>query len=306
MERNKPFVVACIPAKDEEKTISRVIVRTMEYVDKVLVCDDGSSDMTAAIAEKLGVEIIRHAKNVGYGGALGSLFRGLHGINPDIIVTLDADGQHNPDDIPKIVEPILKGEADMSIGSRFQGEGGADIPWYRKIGIRALTRLANAVSYERLTDAQSGFRAYSREAVRLLVPSEQGMGASTEILLKAKDAGLRVKEVPIKVNYNVDSPSSQNPLYHASDVALSTFKYLSIRHPLLFYGLPGAVSFATGLVFWFWTLRIFAETRGVNTNITLIALGATMIGLMMITTAIILWVVTSLVRDKMNEAYDTH
>jgi glycosyltransferase involved in cell wall biosynthesis len=234
---------------------------------------------------------------MGYGAALASLFGRAREIGADAMVTLDADMQHNPEDIPRLVKPILDGEADIVVGSRLLDEHGEEIPKSRRFGIKTITKLANAASYKELTDAQSGFRAYSRKAIELITPTELGMGASTEILLKAKEKGLRIKEVPIKVSYNVEKPSTHNPLYHGLDVVLSMVKHMSIRHPLLFYGVPGIIALLTGIAFWVWTFQIFAATRQVVTNIALVAIGATIVGLMLLTTAVILWVLVSVVRE---------
>ena len=293
----KPFIIACIPAFKEEASIAKVIVKALRHVDKVIVCDDGSPDMTAEIAERLGAEVIRHERNMGYGAALASLFKRAREMDADVMVTLDGDGQHDPDDIPRLVEPILNGEADMVIGSRFLSEALREIPKNRRKGIEFITRLTKRSSYRDMTDAQSGFRAYSRKAIQLITPTEYGMGASTEILLKAKEKGLKIKEIPIKINYAVEKPSTHNPIYHGLDVVLSTIKHLSIRHPLLFYGVPGLIALLVAMAFWIWTFQIFAATRQVVTNIALAAIGATLFGLMLLTTAVILWVLVSLIRE---------
>jgi len=290
-------VVSCIPAKDEEATIAQVMVRAMRHVDKVIVCDDGSTDMTGEIAKQLGGEVIRHDRNMGYGAAIATLFERAIEEDPDVVVTLDADGQHDPDDIPRLVEPILKGEADIVVGSRFLEAEDDKTPGYRKYGVKAITGLSGRATHVELTDAQSGFRAYSRKALPLVRPTEMGMGASTEIFLKAHEAGLRVKEVPIKVKYDRNS-HNLNPLYHGVDVVLSTVKQWSIRHPLVFYGVPGFASLVVASFFWFQTLETFVRTRAVITNVALIAVAATMVGLMLMTTAIILWVMVSVIRER--------
>jgi glycosyltransferase involved in cell wall biosynthesis len=293
----KHTIIAAIPALDKEKTIAKVVIKSMMHVDRVVVCDDGSKDMTGEIAERLGAEVIRHDRNMGYGAALASLFGRAREIGADAMVTLDADMQHNPEDIPRLVKPVLDDEADIVVGSRLLDERGKQIPKGRRFGIKAITKLANAASYKELTDAQSGFRAYSRKAIMLITPTELGMGASTQILLKAKEKGLRIKEVPIKVSYNVEKPSTHNPLYHGLDVVLSTVKHMSMRRPLLFYGVPGIIALLTAIAFWVWTFQIFAATRQVVTNIALVAIGATIVGLMLLTTAVILWVLVSVVRE---------
>ena len=297
MNSRKHVIVACIPAYNEEKTIARVVIEAQKYVDKVLVCDDGSADLTGEIAERLGAEVIRHDRNMGYGAALASLFKRAREMGPDVMVTLDADMQHDPNDIPKLAKPVVDGEADIVVGSRFLSESAEGIPRGRRLGIRAITKLARAASYKGLTDAQSGFRAYGRKAIELIAPTELGMGASTEILLKAAEKGLRVREVPIKIRYDVERPSTHNPLYHGLEVVLSTVKHMSMRHPLLSYGVPGAVALLVAIAFWVWTLQVFAATRQVVTNIALVAIGATIVGLMLLTTAVILWVIVSVIRE---------
>ena len=292
---DKPFIVAAIPAFNEEKTIAKVVILAQKYVDKVIVCDDGSTDLTGEIAKRLGAEVVEHEKNLGYGAALRSLFKKVQEINPDAMVILDADYQHNPEDIPKIVEPILKEEADIVIGSRFLTE--SEVPKYRMFGIKVITNLARVASYKEITDAQSGFRAYSRKAIHSVMPTEQGMGASTEILLKAKERDLKIKEVPIKINYKVEKPSKHNPISHGVGVVLSTVKYMSINRPILFYGVPGVASLLVAMFFWIWTLQTFAATRQVITNVTLVAIGATLVGLILLTTSVILWVLVSVIRE---------
>ena len=300
MVSKEPFVVACIPAYNEERSIAKVIVQAFRYVDRVIVCDDGSSDLTGEIAERLGADVVRHDVNFGYGASLRSLFVRAREIGADIVVTLDADGQHEADHIPRLLDPILAGKADIVIGSRFLSESDASkVPSYRRIGIKVITDLTSKFSYGDLKDAQSGFRAYNRKALNSILPSEQGMGVSTEILLKAKDNGLKICEVPIVTHYNMDTrPSKTNPLYHGVDVILSTIKHLSIRHPMLFYGIPGFSSLLVALSFWVWTLQNYSITGRLITNLALIALGATLIGLMLMTTAIILWVTISVIRER--------
>ncbi|MEM2527966.1 MAG: glycosyltransferase family 2 protein, partial [Ignisphaera sp.] len=224
---NKRLIVACIPAYNEEKSIAKVVLKSRKYVDKVIVCDDGSTDMTGEIAEALGAEVIRHHKNMGYGAALESLFRRALDIRADIVVTLDADGQHNPEDIPRIIEPILRGEADIVIGSRFLSSR-SKMPAYRRIGVKIINSIFRAGA-KKISDTQSGYRAYSIKALSLVRPIESGMGASVEILLKAEQNKLRIKEIPIRIYYKVEQPSKVNPVVHALDVILTTLKHKSIR-----------------------------------------------------------------------------
>ena len=208
-------LVACIPAYNEEKTIGRVVRETRRYVDIVIVCDDGSSDRTSEEAARAGAIVIRHEKNMGYGAALRTLFLTAKRLNPDAMVILDADGQHNPADIPRLVKAVLAGEADVVVGSRLLRD--TDMPIYRAVGVRLITWLIRMTAYPRLKDAQSGFRAYSRRAVRLIDVTEQGMGASTEILLKSALYDLVLKEVPVRINYT-GITHKMNPWIHGIHV----------------------------------------------------------------------------------------
>ncbi len=294
----KQLIVACIPAFNEEKNIAKIIMSTQEYVDKVVVCDDGSTDMTARIAEKLGAIVVRHEKNKGYGAAIKSLFAKSRELNADIMITVDGDGQHDSSQIPSLIEPIIQNEADIVIGSRFLDKNnGKKIPKYRQAGIKVITKVAGNVSYNGISDAQCGFRAYSRRAIHEIYLGEYGMGVSTEILVKAKDCNLRIKEVSVNVNYDGET-SKENPVYHGINVLLSTIKFASLRHPLMFYGLPGLFCLCIAAFFWVWTFDIFTNTRQVITNVALIAVGSTVVGLILMTTAILLYTIITIVREK--------
>jgi len=295
MESETGRVVACIPAYREEGSIAAVVLGARRYVDEVMVCDDGSDDMTGSIAEELGATVLRHERNLGYGRALTTLFMESLEHGADIIVTLDADGQHDPSQIPDLIKALKETEADIAIGSRFLQEDQKTPEWRRR-GIKLITDLTSNGEND-ITDAQSGFRAYTREALESLNLTEEGMGVSTEILLKAQNKGLKIAEAPIKVSYRQDS-STRNPVVHGLFVVLSTVKHLSMRHPLLFYGVPGVAAFGIAAFFWAWTLQIFSTQKRVVTNLALIALGSTLTGLILSTTAVILWVLISVVREK--------
>ena len=203
-----------------------MVQRALKYVGMVVVCDDGSTDATYEEAKRAGALVVRHEKNRGYGAALRTLFAVAKKIDPDAMVVLDADGQHDPSYIPMLVEPVLAGEADIVVGSRFLGD--ADVPAYRELGIKVITWPIRFVAYPGLKDAQSGFRAYSRRAVRLIDVVERGMGASTEILLKGAIYGLKLREVPVKVSYRGVVPRI-SPWRHGLLVLLVTVKYMLIH-----------------------------------------------------------------------------
>jgi glycosyltransferase involved in cell wall biosynthesis len=298
MQRARPLIVAVIPAFNEEKNIAKVILLTKRYVDKIIVCDDGSDDMTSEIAESLGADVVKHKGHMGYGAALATLFKSTEQAGADVMVTIDGDGQHDPADVPRLTELITNGEADIAIGSRFsEGSDSTHVPRYRKIGIKVITVISDKTTSSGVTDAQSGLRAYSRRALELVRPSEMGMGASVEILARAHDARLRIKEIPVKITYDRDS-STHNPIVQGVDVVMSTIKLQSIRHPLIFYGVPGFILLLIALAFSWWDLTIFVQSDRVVTNIALVAVATGVIGLILMATAVMLWVLISVIREK--------
>ena len=229
-----------IPAFNEEKNIAKIITKIKKLSYSIIVCNDGSSDMTGEIAEELGVTVINHPKNLGYGSAIRSIFTKAAELDFDVLVTFDADGQHKTSEIKSIVKPIESNEADIVIGSRFSENDSNEVPSYRKLGIKAITALANTTSGNKISDAQSGFRAYNKKTLHDIVPSDSGMGVSTEILIKANKKNFNIVEVPITVLYEGDT-STHNPATHGASVVMSTMKFISIEHPLKFYGIPGVI-----------------------------------------------------------------
>jgi len=284
-----------IPAYNEEKNIAKIIVQLKKVADQILVCDDGSTDSTSEIAESLGAIVIKHPKNLGYGSAIRSIFLKSREINAEILVTIDADGQHKIEDVKKVTKPIVDGQADISIGSRFLEEGD-NAPKYRKLGINIITKVTNSSLSEKITDAQSGFRAYNNKVLQSLTPSDSGMGISTEILIKSSNLGLKIAEVPTEIQYEGET-SSQNPISHGTGVLISTLKYISIERPLVFYGIPSFIFFIIGLTFTFFAVQYYTEIGRLNTNLTLIAGGTLLIGVVLVVTTILLYSLVSVVRE---------
>ena len=286
-----------IPAFNEEKNIAAIITKLADITDTIIVCNDGSSDLTSDIAEKMGAFVINHEKNLGYGAAIRSIFLKAKELNGDILVTFDADGQHRIEDVEKVTKPIIDQEVDLVIGSRFLDESEKEIPRYRKVGIKVITKITNSSIKEQLTDSQSGFRAYSKKVLAELNPSELGMGISTEILIKASSKNFRITEVPIKILYAGDT-STHNPVSHGSSVILSTIKYTSIEHPLKFYGIPSMILFIIGISFTYLSAEYYAEIGRLNTNLTIIAAGTVLIAVVLLITSILLYSLVSVVREK--------
>ena len=290
-------IIIGIPAFNEEKNIASIITKLMNITDSIIVCNDGSSDLTSEIAEKMGAEVINHEKNLGYGAAIRSIFLKAKELDGDILVTFDADGQHRIEDIEDVTAPIINQEAELVIGSRFLDDSEKEVPQYRKVGIKVITKITNASIKEKLTDSQSGFRAYSKKVVDELNPSELGMGISTEILIKASSKNFKILEVPIKILYSGDT-STHNPISHGSSVILSTIKYTSIEHPLKFYGIPSVIFFIIGLSFTYLSAQYYAEIGRLNTNLTIVAAGTVLIAVVLLITSILLYSLVSVVREN--------
>ena len=173
-----------LPAFNEEKNIASIITQLKKKYTLIIVCDDGSSDLTSEIAKEMGAIVVRHNTNLGYGAAIRSLFLKANELNCDILVTFDSDGQHKISDIENVIKPIQNKEANIVIGSRFLGNVEGNLPTYRKLGIKAITNLVNSNTGNKITDSQSGFRGYDKITLQKVVPSigHKGSGQGSKKL----------------------------------------------------------------------------------------------------------------------------
>lgn len=217
-----------LPAYNEEIPIGSMVHLTKSYADKVIVVDDGSSDRTAEVARKAGAEVIVHEINKGKGVALKTGFEAAIMLGADIIVTMDSDGQHNPAEIPKLVAPILKGEAEMVNGSRYLCGLEKSTPAYRRIGQTILDKFTNLQSGLNITDSQSGFRAFAASTIEKFRFNAQGMAIESEMLTDAGNAGLRIKEISIGVRYDVNG-STKKPVSHGLEVLSAILKDMILK-----------------------------------------------------------------------------
>lgn len=303
---HKPLVVAGIPAFDEEKTIARVVIGAQRHAHIVVVCDDGSSDLTGEIAERLGAVVVRHERNLGYGAALQSLFRRASELKAEVLVTLDGDGQHNPDEIPKLVKPIEDGVAEVVLGSRFMDENGtANMPAYRQLGVKVITKLSNGNGKNGVSDSQSGFRAYSKQAMEKLGGlSENGMSASIELLRAVNKSGLKVCEVPVSCKYSNGKveTSTKNPFTHGASLIMSLVRLVVEERPVIFLGIPGVFSIVLGTFFGLWMLNAYAIEHRIITNIALASIAFVLIGFFLLSTGITLYAIKRLAQRIRNKA----
>lgn len=179
--------------------------------------DDGSTDNTSEIAQLAGANVIKHLSNKGKGAALKTGFKSVNG--QDIIITMDSDGQHNPEDIPKLINPILNGEADIVNGSRYINGSDEETPFYRRIGQKILDKATYFNSGINISDSQSGFRAFARHTVPAFRFNCDGFGIESEMIKDVSNNGFKIKEVEIGVRYDVKS-STKNPVSHGVGVLM--------------------------------------------------------------------------------------
>ncbi len=219
-------VVAIIPAYNEEKALADVIGKTLEHVDEVIVVDDGSSDKTSEVAIEAGARVIKHSVNLGKGEALKSGFKAIG--DDSIIITIDGDGQHNPSEIPDLVRPIIEDGADLVNGSRYMNGPEENTPAYRRVGQKVLDIATNISAGTKVTDSQSGFRAFSPKSKNVFRFKDTGFGIESEMLVDAAEAGLKIVEVPITVRYDLDG-STKDPITHGVGVLFNITKDKVLR-----------------------------------------------------------------------------
>lgn len=283
-----PVILVAIPCFNEEVAIGSIILRSLKYADRVVVIDDGSTDKTAEIAKLAGAEVITHKTNQGKGAGIRDAFRYAKKFNADILVLIDGDGQHNPDEIPRIIEPILKGKADIVNGSRFLEKNGNHVPKYRRVGQEILTLATNFETKRKITDTQNGFRAFSKNSFNVFAFEQNGMGIESEMLIEASNTSLRIIEVPINVRYDVHG-STYNPVSHGFSVLNTILGLISQRRPLLSFGVPGMALIMVGLVFCILVLEAFNKTKTVATGYAMIFMLCTILGVFCIFTGLMLW-----------------
>ena len=294
-------ITVVLPAYNEEVAIGSVILRARQYADKVVVIDDGSSDRTSEIAILAGADVIRHPKNMGKGRALKTGLEAAARNGTRAIVTLDSDGQHDPTEIPKLVAPILRGEADIVNGSRYNNGTDTTTPFYRRIGQYMLDKVTNLNSGLKITDTQSGFRAFAVHTIPAFSFRSKGLAIESEMLMDAANAGFRIKEVNIGVRYDVEG-STENPVSHGLKVLMNVLNDMELNKPLYYFTAPGIVFTVLGLGMGLTFLRNFYLGGKLMFGPTLLMIMMTLIGTFMVFTGIILHTVAKLINESKMKA----
>ena len=278
-------ITVIIPAYNEERFIGSVVLKTLQHADTVIVVDDGSSDATAEIAEAAGAIVVRHGYNRGKGVALNTGFRKAREFKPDVVVTIDADGQHVPGELAAVIMPVIEGRADIVIGSRYL-EQTSDVPHHRVWGHRAFNAISTGVSGVSVSDSQSGFRAFSPRALRMLSFNSNSFSVESEMQLLAREHRLLVSEVPITIHYH-DKPK-RPVLNHGMTVLSGILQLTGQYRPLLFFGLPGLLMLICGLGWGIWVIDIYRTHQTLPLGYTVLSSLLTTLAALSLFTGIIL------------------
>jgi len=282
--KQKIRVLAGIAAYNEARYVGSIVLQARQYVDEVIVVDDGSTDNTARIAELAGATVIRHNQNRGYGATVRSILAEAKKRNPDVLVLLDADSQHNPNEIPTLIKAVSEG-SDLAIGSR---EAQKDkTPRYRRIGQKVVSRSTRLASKANISDSECGFRAFSQRAISELELKASGMAVSAETIVRAAEKNLKITEVPISNIYTKDG-STLNPIRHGIDVLSRIIVMISQRRPLFFFGLAGGILVVIGLIFGIRVIDIAATTGALALGSAILTTLFIIAGILSIFTGIIL------------------
>ncbi|QSZ68216.1 glycosyltransferase family 2 protein [Methanofollis aquaemaris] len=243
--------IAAIPCYNEALSVGSVVLKARRYVDEVLVIDDGSTDDTRAIAQEAGAVVITHQKNVGKGAAVKTALEYARARGFEYLVLLDGDGQHDPDEIPRLLTPVREGDADLVIGSRFLDNTKSSIPFYRRIGQGVLTTMTNMDSRVKTTDSQSGFRVLGRNAIQNFTLDSEGYSVESDMISSLSEKGTRIREVPVSVKYDVPNKHKKHPVTHGFGVLNNIVRNISFKHPVMIFGSFGGALLFLGSASWY-------------------------------------------------------
>lgn len=299
-ENAKPdIIIAVIPAYNEALSIGSVVLSTRRFVDHVIVVDDGSSDETSIIAQAAGAEVITLTGNGGKARAMMKGFERARKFNPMAVVMLDGDGQHNPAEIPTILKPVLAGQADLVIGSRFLINGN-NIPRYRMLGQKTLDLATHMSSGYASTDSQSGFRAISRKGLENLTFQSEGYNLESDMITHFLQKGLKITEMPVTVKYDVPNKHKKNPFSHGMHIMGHIVGVVGYRKPLITFGIPSLILLSIGLISGSWAFTTYYATSKLPYGPSILSALALILGLLMMTSALILNSIVQIIRMENN------
>jgi glycosyltransferase involved in cell wall biosynthesis len=288
---------AVIPAYNEELVIGSVVLRTKQYVNRVIVVDDGSSDRTTEVAKLAGAEVIQLEHNTGKAYAILLGFRRARETGCTVTVMLDSDGQHDPKEIPRVAGLVSAGKADLVIGSRFLEKNGG-IPGYRQVGQKILDVFTNMSAKTNVTDSQSGFRALSRKALENLDFKSDGYNIESDMIAHFSALGLTIMEVPISVNYDVPNKHKKHPLTHGVGVLTRLINLIGYRRPLLMFGFPGTLCVIIGLIAGFYAFSEYAVTSKFPFASSMVSMMFLIMGMLLVIAGLLLNTLLMMMKDS--------
>ena len=294
-----PKVMVGIPAYNEEKSIGRIVTYAKKYTPFVVVVNDCSADKTVEKAEAAGAYVISHAANTGYGGSALTIFETAQKYEPDVLILMDGDGQHNPEDIPRFVAKIQEGY-DVVIGSRYLDKKSTEmIPFYRKVGMRALdTSTRMSAKTLETTDVLCGYRAFNKNAYTKIHHLDPQYHGCTDIIVQLSEHGMKFGEISVEVRYDVGNTSKRNPVSLGLNLLAGIIQMMSMKRPILFFGIPGLIIFIIGLILSYNVLVQQEITTVFPAVLTLVSLILVLVGALLCTAAIILYAISGAFKEK--------
>ena len=261
-------LVVTVPAFNEEKTLGKVLdgissaVRKFKLSSEIVVVDDGSTDGTATIARKHGASVISHHRNLGLAESFRTEMKEALDRGADLILHTDADGQYDSADLPNLLNPLLEEKADLVLGSRFLGKI-EHMPFLNRWGNKAFSRVISTIIHQKVTDAQTGFRAFTREIASLPLTSTHTY--TQEQVIRTAREHFRILEVPVRFARRHDkSRLISNPFEYAIKAWVNILRINRDYAPLRFFGLIGGLFMLIGFALGIWIIVTFLQTGGVG------------------------------------------
>jgi glycosyltransferase involved in cell wall biosynthesis len=294
-------ILAVIPCYNEELKIGSIVHKTSLYVNEVVVIDDGSRDNTCQIAREAGANVLFHKKNKGKSAAIRTGFKYALANNFDYVITIDGDGQHNPDEIPTVLKNVLENGYDISIG--FRSGTKTEMPFWRKIGKRVLDYTTSLGGGGKVTDSQCGFRVFNKKAVESLNRCMNGESftAESEQLIKANRLGLKVGEAAVTCRYKDLDTSTKTPASHGISVLSYVIWLVAQRRPLLFIGVPGFFIFLSGIILGIYTLQYYTQNQVFLVSYAILIAILLIIGAIALFMGVILNVLPKIIKQTQQE-----
>lgn len=293
---------------NEELAISGLVLRARRHAQRILVVDDGSSDKTAENASLAGAIVLQHASNLGKGVAVRTAMRFASANDFDALVLLDGDGQHDPDEIPLVLAPLVRQAASTDLAFGFRYGERTDMPAYRRVGKRVLDYATAITTATEVTDSQCGFRAFNRRAIKLLADTlrAERFAVESETIAIIKQNGLKWENVPVHCRYEGIDGSTETPVRHGVDVLNHVFVLLTMRRPLLTVGLPGIGFCMAGAYYAIQMLQIYDREGTFLVAYALAAGTLAILGGIMVATALMLNMLILMRRSLGDELHQRH